>query len=158
MIDRRHPKLSLNRHCALLGISRSMLGYMPQPVSQVNDRLMHVIDRYQLDQPIYGVERMTAHLNGLGPYCVNRKRVRNLMRRMNLWPIYPKPNTSKANKQHRKYPYLLQGLAITKPNQVWVADITYIPMKRGYMYQIAIMDLYSRKVLGSSISNSMSAG
>jgi putative transposase len=155
MIDPKSKELSVNRQCKLLGISRSMLGYKPRPISQMNDRLMHIIDRYHLEQPTYGVLRMTAYLNGLGEYIVCEKRIRRLMRKMNLLPIYPKPNTSLANKEHRKYPYLLRGMKITRTNQVWSTDITYIPMRRGFMYLIAIMDLYSRKILSWSISNSM---
>jgi putative transposase len=139
MIDSTLKDLSVNRQCKLLGISRSMLKYKPRPISQKNDRLMHIIDHYHLKQPTYGVPRMTAYLNSLGEYYVNEKRIRRLMRKMNLLPIYPKPNTSLANKEHRKYPYLLRGLAITNPNQVWASDITYIPMRRGFMYMIAIM-------------------
>jgi putative transposase len=134
-----------------------MLKYKPRPISQKNDRLMHIIDHYHLEQPTYGVPRMTAYLNSLGEYYVNEKRIRRLMRKMNLLPIYPKPNTSLANKEHRKYPYLLRGLAITNPNQVWASDITYIPMRRGFMYMIAIIDVFSRKILSWSISNSMDA-
>jgi len=157
MIDPKHKDLSIHRQCKLLGISRSMLKYKPRPISQMNDRLMHIIDHYHLEQPTYGVPRMTAYLNGLGEYRVNEKRIRRLMRKMNLLPIYPKPNISQASKEHRKYPYLLRGLAITRPNQVWSSDITYIPMRRGFMYLIAIIDVFSRKILSWSISNSMDA-
>jgi len=99
---------------------------------------------------------MTAHLNSLD-HCVNHKRVRRLLRKMGIEAVYQKPNTSLPNKEHTIYPYLLKGLKITRPNHVWATDITYIPMAKGFMYLIAIVDLYSRKVLAWSVSNTMEA-
>jgi putative transposase len=117
---------------------------------------MRLIDEQYLKTPFYGIRKMTMFLSSLG-YKVNRKRVRRLMRLMNLSAIYNRPNTSKAEKFHRKYPYLLKGLTIDRSNQVWAADITYIPMKRGFLYLMAIIDLHSRYVINWSISNSMDA-
>lgn len=116
---------------------------------------MKAIDRKFLECPFYGVERMTDYLRGLG-YHVGVKRVRRLYRLMNLRTIYPKPNLSKAKTTDYKYPYLLKGLKIERPNHVWQADITYIPMFRGFMYMFAIIDVYSRRIVGWSISNTMS--
>jgi putative transposase len=115
---------------------------------------MTELDKQYLKTPFYGIRRMTAHLRSLG-YCVNHKRVQRLMRKMGLEAVYRKPNTSLPNKEHTIYPYLLKGLNITRPNQVWATDITYIPMAKGFMYLIAIVDLYSRKVLTWSVSNTM---
>ena len=117
---------------------------------------MKIIDREFFDKPFYGIRRMTHHLGHLG-FKVNYKRIRRLYRLMDIRVIYPKKNTSKANKEHKTYPYLLRGLKIERVNQVWATDITWIPMKQGFMYLIAIIDLYSRYVLNWSISNSMDA-
>ena len=115
---------------------------------------MTELDKQYLKTPFYGIRRMTAHLRSLG-YSVNHKRVQRLMRKMGLEAVYRKPNTSLPNKEHTIYPYLLKGLKITRPNQVWATDITYIPMAKGFMYLIAIVDLFSRKVLTWSVSNTM---
>jgi putative transposase len=115
---------------------------------------MTELDKQYLKTPFYGIRRMTAHLRSLG-YSVNHKRVQRLMRKMGLEAVYRKPNTSLPNKEHTIYPYLLKGLRITRPNQVWATDITYIPMAKGFMYLIAIVDLFSRKVLTWSVSNTM---
>lgn len=118
---------------------------------------MAAIDRQFIEHPYYGVERMTDYLNMDLGYGVNIKRVRRLYKLMNLRTIYAKPKTTKRNKEHAVYPYLLKGVKIKRPNQVWQTDITYIPMFRGFMYMAAIIDVYSRKVLNWSISNSMTA-
>ncbi len=125
--------------------------------SLLNLKLMEAIDRYFIDHPYYGVERMTDYLNMDLGYCVNVKRVRRLYKLMNLQTIYARPKTTKRNQSHAVYPYLLKSLKIERPNQVWQTDITYIPMFRGFMYMAAIIDVYSRKVLNWSISNSMTA-
>lgn len=117
---------------------------------------MTELDKQYLKTPFYGIRRMTAHLRSLG-HCVNHKRVQRLMRKMGLEAVYRKSNTSFPNKEHTIYPYLLKGLKITRPNQVWATDITYIPMAKGFMYLIAIVDLFSRKVLTWSVSNTMEA-
>ncbi len=115
---------------------------------------MRLIDEQYLKTPVYGSRSMTKHLRRQG-YRVNRKRVQRLMRIMGLEAIYPRPRTSKAHPEHKVYPYLLRKLTIDRPNQVWAADITYIPMARGFMYLVAIIDWYSRKVLSWKVSNTL---
>lgn len=154
MIDKDHPKLSIANQCELISIHRSGLYYKPCDETVLNLELMRVIDREYLRLPFYGVSRMTKHLEGLG-YRVNVKRVRRLYHQMALRAIYPAPKTSKANKDHYKYPYLLSNLVIDHPNQVWASDITYIPMRNGFMYLVAIVDLYSRYVVGWGLSNTL---
>lgn len=157
MIDKEHKTLSISRQCDLLSVCRSSLYYKPaNQETELNLKLMAELDRQYLKTPFYGIRKMTEHLRSLG-YEVNRKRVSRLMRKMGLQTIYRKPNTSQANKEHKVYPYLLKGLKIDKPNQVWATDITYIPMAKGFMYLMAIVDLYSRKVLFWSVSNTMEA-
>lgn len=109
-----------------------------------------------MDTPFYGVRQMTWHLQNEG-HAVNQKRIRRLMRLMRLMPIYQKPNTSKPAKGHKTSPYLLGGLRIDRPNQVWCADITYLPMRKGFLYLVAIMDWFTRKVLAWRISNTLEA-
>lgn len=118
---------------------------------------MKLIDKKYTEKPYMGVPRMTEWLRRDKKYNVNRKRIERLYRQMGIQAIGPKPNTSKPSKEHKVYPYLLRNLEITRPNQVWAGDITYIPMKKGYMYVMAIIDLYSRFVVGWSVSNSMDA-
>lgn len=156
-VVKSHPRLSLKEQCKLLSIHRSGLYYKPKGESPLNLRLMGTIDRYFLDHPYYGVGRMTDYLNLDLGYMVNIKRVRRLYKLMNLHTIYPKPKTTIRDQGHAVYPYLLKGLKIERPNQVWQTDITYIPMFRGFMYMAAIIDVCSRKVLNWSVSNSMSA-
>lgn len=150
-----HPRLSLKNQCELLGVARSLMYYKPRGESALNEQLMKCIDRYFLLHPYYGVERMTDYLNKDLGYLVNEKRVRRLYKIMNLKTIYAKPTTTTRDPEKYIYPYLLRNLAITRPNQVWQTDITYIPMFRGFMYMAAIIDVYSRKIMGWSISNSM---
>ena len=156
MIERHHPKLSVGTQCRLLSISRSSFYYAPQGETAENLSLMRLIDRQFLETPFYGVQQMTWHLRNEG-HAVNVKRIRRLMRLMRLMPIYQKPNTSKPAKGHRTYPYLLGGLRVDRPNQVWCADITYLPMRRGFLYLVAIMDWFTRKVLAWRISNTLEA-
>jgi putative transposase len=156
MVDPKHISLSVNEQCKLLGIHRSGLYYKPVGESPLNLHLMKIIDKEIFDKPFYGVRRMTAHLRIQG-HRVNRKRIERLYRLMNIKVQYPKKNLSKPNKGHKKYPYLLRGLKIDRPNQVWTADITWIPMQRGFMYMFCIIDLHSRYVINWSISNSMDA-
>jgi putative transposase len=155
LISPEDDALSISGQCKLLDLQRSQYYFRPKGESQFNQSIMNVIDRKFLDCPFYGVERMTAYLNKDLGYHVNSKRVRRLYRVMNLRTIYPKKNLSKANAAHYKYPYLLKGLKIDRVGQVWQADITYIPMFRGFMYMFAIIDVYSRKIVGWSISNTM---
>jgi len=154
LIDTRHPSLSIARQCELLGLSRSSYYYEPKGESAINLKYMKLIDKQFLETPFYGVKRMTYYLRNLG-YIVNEKRVRRLMRLMNLQAIYPKPRTSICNLGHEKYPYLLRNVPITYKNQVWSTDITYIGMERGFMYLVAVIDWYSRYVLSWEISNHM---
>jgi putative transposase len=156
LVDRQHPALSVVRQCALLGISRSSVYYRPAEVSQEDLELMRLMDHQYLATPFYGSRRMAVWLTRLG-YRVNRKRVQRLMRIMGLRTIYRRPNTSKPSPEHKVYPYLLQGVEITRPNQVWATDITYIPMARGFLYLVAIMDWYSRYVLAWRLSNTLDA-
>jgi putative transposase len=153
-----HPRLSLTEQCKILSINRSGLYYKTKGESLLNQKLMRAIDRFFLEHPYYGAERMTDYLNMDLGYNVNIKRVRRLYKLMNLQTIYSRPKTTKRNPKHAVYPYLLKGLKIDRPNQVWQTDITYIPMFRGFMYLAAIIDVYSRKVLNWSISNTMTAG
>lgn len=155
LVVKSHPGLSLRRQCEILGISRSMSYYKPRGESPLNEQLMKYIDRYFLLHPYYGVERMTDYLNMDMGFRVNEKRIRRLYRIMNLKTIYARPKTTTRDPEKYIYPYLLRNLQITRPNQVWQTDITYIPMFRGFMYMAAIIDVYSRKILGWSISNSM---
>src|SRR5688572_1748229 len=140
-----HKHLSVVQQCGLLGLGRSSFYYQPVQVNAVDLVLMAAIDRQFLETPYYGSRRMVAVLRRAG-YVVNRKRVRRLMRQMGLHVIWQKPNTSKPNPEHKLYPYLLRDLVIDRPNQVWATDITYIPMSRGFLYLVAIMDWHSRAV------------
>jgi putative transposase len=154
MIEPEHAQLSIRRQCELVGLNRSTFYYIPAPESDLNLHLMRLIDKQYTRTPFYGWPRMTAHLRRQG-YEINHKRVQRLMRKMGLQAIYPKPRTSIAAKGHKVYPYLLRNLAITRPNQVWSADITYIPMLRGFMYLVAVMDWYSRYVVSWQLSNTL---
>ena len=156
MIEPNLPGLSVGKQCALLSISRSSFYYEPKGESEMNLDLMRVIDKQFLETPFYGVRQMTRHLRN-EDHLVNEKRIRRLMRLMGLMPIYQKPNTSKAAKGHKIYPYLLRDLRVERPNQVWCADITYLPMRRGFLYLVAIMDWHTRKVLTWRISNTLEA-
>lgn len=146
--------LSISSQCRLLGISRSSFYYQPKPVKEEDLKLMRLIDEQFLKTPTWGSRSMRSHLRRLG-YKVNRKRVQRLMRIMGLEPIYPKPRTSRPHPDHKVYPYLLRDLTIDRPNQVWSADITYIPMRRGFMYLVAVMDWHSRKILSWRVSNTL---
>ena len=156
MIERTHPRLSVGAQCRLLSISRSSFYFAPKGESAMNLDLMLKVDKQFLETPFYGVRQMTWHLQNEG-HVVNEKRIRRLMRLMRLMPIYQKPNTSKPAKGHKTYPYLLGGLQIDRPNQVWCADITYLPMRKGFLYLVAIMDWFTRKVLAWRISNTLEA-
>lgn len=148
--------MSMNVQCRLLQIHRSGLYYTSSLESEENLELMRLMDEQYLRTPFYGVRRLTAWLKTKG-YTINRKRVKRLMDLMGWQTLYRKPNTSWKNKQHRVYPYLLKGLTIERSNQVWAIDITYIPMKNGFMYLFAIIDLHTRYVVNWSISNTMTA-
>ena len=154
MIERNHKELPIIKQCGLLSISRSSFYHEPKGESADNLKLMAEIDRRFLDTPFYGVQQMTWHLRAKG-WMVNVKRIRRLMRLMGLMPIYQQPRTSIPDKGHKRYPYLLKGMKIGRPNQVWCADITYIPLARGFLYLVAIMDWSSRTVLAWRLSNTM---
>ena len=154
MVAKDHKKLSVVRQCALLKISRSGLYYKRRGMSDYKQELTREIDRVFLEYPFFGVRQMRRYLASIG-YCVSVKRVRRLMRLMGLMPIYQRPKTSVANPEHRRYPYLLRDVAINRSNQVWCADITYIPMRKGFLYLVAIMDWHSRKVLSWRLSITM---
>jgi putative transposase len=154
MIEAVHADLSITAQCRLVSISRSSFYYAPQPESDEKLALMRVIDAAFLEMPWYGSRQMVRHMRRIGQN-VGRRRVRRLMTNMGLSPIYQRPRTSDPHPQHRIYPYLLRHLLIEKPNQVWCADITYIPMPRGFLYLVAIMDWATRKVLAWRLSNTM---
>ncbi|MEZ5800054.1 MAG: IS3 family transposase [Nitratireductor sp.] len=156
MIDPDHKRLSIRRQCELVSISRASFYRQPAGETPKNLELMRVIDEAFMEMPWYGSRQMARHLRRQG-WCAGRKRVRRLMRRIGLSPIYQAPKTSEPHPQHRIYPYLLRHLAIGRPNQVWCADVTYIPMRRGFLYLVAIMDWFSRKVLAWRLSNTMDA-
>ena len=133
-----------------------VLYYSRKGETEQNLGLMRQIDEQFLETPFFGVRQMTWHLRNDG-HLVNEKRIRRLMRLMGLMPIYQKPNTSRPAKGHKTYPYLLRGLRVDRPNQVWCSDITYLPMRRGFLYLVAIMDWHTRKVLAWRISNTLEA-
>ena len=153
---RHHPELSLSRQCDILAISRSSFYYTPKGESPENLTLMRRIDELFLKYPFYGSRQMVRQLCR-EDVCVGRHRVRRLMRLMGLEAIYQAPRTSDPHPHHRIYPYLLRKLKITRPNHVWCADITYIPVQRGFLYLVAIMDWATRKVLAWRLSNTMDA-
>ena len=154
MIEPDHKHLTLAVQCRLLSISRSGFYYQPKGETPLNLKLMRLIDEQFLKTPFYGSRQMARYLSREG-YCVGRHRVRRLMRLMGIEAIYQKPRTSLSHPAHKKYPYLLKDMEITRPNQVWCADITYIPMQTGFMYLVAVMDWWSRHVLAWEISNTM---
>lgn len=154
LIESEHPRLSIVWQCALVSISRSSY-YGPGTGEMAeNLALMRVIDEQFLDTPWYGSRQMMRHLRRLG-YAVNRKRVRRLMGRMGLQAVYQKPKTTAPHPKHKIWPYLLRDMVIDRPNQVWCTDITYIPMRRGFLYLVAVMDWVSRRVLAWRLSNTM---
>jgi len=157
LVDRADPHLSIVEQCRLLKVARSTLYYRAASVSTDDLAVMRRIDELYLAAPFYGSRRMVAVLRRDG-WPVNRKRVRRLMRVMGLEAIYQKPNTSRGHPEHKVYPYLLRGLVVDRPNQVWCADITYIPMARGFVYLVAVMDWFSRRVLAWRVSIGMETG
>ena len=154
MIEPRHPSLPVKRQCALIGISRSSWYGPASSETPLNLALMKLIDAQFMETPFYGSRQMARHLRNQG-YCVSRKRVRRLMAKMGLRAVYQMPRTTVPHPEHLKYPYLLRNLVIDRPNQVWCADITYIPMQRGFLYLVAIMDWATRRVLAWRLSNTM---
>lgn len=157
MITRDHPELSLSRQCELVAISRSSLYYAPLGESAENLALMRRIDELFLKYPFYGSRQMVRHLRRDG-VIAGRHRVRRLMRLMGLEAIYRAPRTSTPHPGHRVYPYLLRDVVVSRPDQVWCADISYIPVRRGFLYLVAVMDWATRHVLAWRLSNTMDAG
>lgn len=154
MIEPNHPQLSVRRQCELLGLNRSTRYYEPTGESAENLYLMRLLDEQYLHTPFYGWPRMTAYLRRKG-HAVNHKRVQRLMQKMGLQAIYPKPKTSRASQERKRYPYLLRDLPIDRPNLVWSADITYVPLRQGFMYLVAVIDWHSRYVLTWQLSNTL---
>ena len=150
----RESELPITLQCQLLKLNRSTVYYQPEPVSEEDLKLMRRIDEMHLKRPFYGSRRIRDWLWEEG-HDINRKRVQRLMRQMGITAIYPKAKTSKPGKGHNIYPYLLRNLVIDRPNQVWAADISYVPMAKGFVYLVAIMDWYSRRVLSWRLSNTM---
>lgn len=153
---KKETTISINRQCCLLGIHRSGLYYQPCPESEENLQLLRLMDEQYLKTPFYGCRKLTHWLIAKG-YIINRKRVKRLMNLMGWQTLYRKPRTSWKNKEHKVYPYLLKDIRVTARNQVWATDITYIPMKYGFMYLCAVIDLHTRYVVNWSISNTMDA-
>ena len=147
---------SVRRQCELLGLNRSSVYYVPAEPDAEELELMRRIDEIHLESPFYGSRSIARELRKKG-YPANRKRVQRLMRLLGLESVAPKPNTSKPNEEHPVYPYLLRGVTVDRPNQVWAVDITYIPLSRGFAYLVAIMDWHSRRVLSWRLSNTLDA-
>lgn len=156
MVDLQHPKLPIVQQCRLLNVARSTVYYRPAPASEADLTLMRLIDEQYLRTPYYGTRRMVEWLRRQGR-IINRKRVQRLMRLMGIEAIYPKPNTSKKHPENKIYPYLLRDLKVDRVNQVWCTDITYIPMAKGFLYLVVIMDWVSRSALSWRLSNTMDA-
>ena len=156
MIEPKHGRLPVGRQCQLVGISRSTFYGPGRGESALNLALMKLIDAQFLETPWYGSRQMARHLRRQG-HVVGRKRVRRLMARMGLRAVYQTPRTTVPHPEHKTWPYLLRNLVIDRPNQVWCADISYIPMRRGFLYLVAIMDWASRRVLAWRLSNTMEA-
>ena len=164
MIDLVNEPLSIAKQCELLGLSRSTYYYQPIPASDADLRLMRAIDELHLEHPYYGYRRITVNLNDSlnniendDILPINTKKVRRLMRLLDICTIYPKENLSKRNKEHKIYPYLLRNVPITKGKKVFSTDITYVPMAKGFMYLVAVIDWYSRFILSWRLSNTLTA-
>jgi putative transposase len=156
MIERDHDKLSIRQQCQLLGLHRRNVYYQPRPDPAEDLELMRLIDEEYTRHPFYGSRQLTRWLKGKDRN-VNRKRVQRLMRLMGLVALAPGPSTSRPHPAHKVYPYLLRGVEVTRANQVWAADITYLPMAHGFCYLVAIIDWYSRTVLAWRLSNTLDA-
>jgi len=156
IVKEEAESLSVRQQCELLGLNRSTLYYAPVPVSEYDLKLMNAIDQAFTDRPCLGVGQMTDRMRDAG-FAVGPKRIRRLMRQMGLFPIFPTKNTSKRNHEHKVFPYLLRNMEITRVNQVWSMDITYIRLGRGFAYLTAIMDWHSRYVIAWRLSNTLTA-
>ena len=157
-IEPGHKKITIYRQCELLSLNRSSLYYKSKGQSEYNEQLMKLIDEQFIETPFYGIDKMTKWLH-LKKHYVNHKRVRRLMRQMGLEAVYPhrKRYLSIPDKQHKIYPYLLRGVEVNRPDQIWSADLTYIRMYRGWLYLVAVMDWYSRYVLSWEVSVTLEA-
>ena len=156
MIEPAHPRLSIVRQCQLVSISRSAYYGPARGESPLNLALMRLIDEQFLESPWYGSRQMARHLRRQG-HVVGRKRVRRLMAKMGLAAVYQRPRTTVPHPEHKVWPYLLRNMTIDRPDQAWCADITYIPMRRGFLYLVAVMDWATRKVLSWRLSNTIDA-
>ena len=154
LVTKDDPNLSVSKQCKLLGLNRSSVYYKEKQSTEFEIQVKHAIDEMHTDHPAWGTRRIATTLVTKG-YLVGRKLVRRYMQEMRIYAIYPKPNLSIPNKQHKVYPYLLRNLPITKPNQVWSIDITYIPMGRSFMYLTAIIDWHSRYIVGYELSDTL---
>jgi putative transposase len=154
LLDYNEKDFSLRRQCEVLNLNRSSIYYQPRPENPYHVELMNLIDEKYTDMPYYGVPRMTEHLRQSG-HVTGPKLVRRLMRQMGLEAIYPKPKMSKRHPEHKIYPYLLKDVKIKRPNHVWSTDITYIRLRNGFAYLVAIIDWFSRCVLSWRLSNSL---
>lgn len=155
LIDADDGSMSISRQCELLSVCRSSYYYAPAPESPLNLKLMRLLDELHLERPFAG-SRMLTGLLGKRGYAVNRKRIQRLMRLMNLEAHYPRKNTSKPHPEHQVFPYLLRGVEIVRPNHVWSCDITYLPLRGGFLYLMAVIDWFSRAVLAWELSSSLS--
>ena len=155
LIEPEHDEISIQRQCELIGLVRSMWYYEPKPESPENLRLMRLLDEKYMERPYFGVLRMTEWLKKKLKEKINPKHVRRLLRKMGLMALFPKRNLSKPVPGHKIYPYLLRGLEILRPNHVWSTDITYIRLKQGFVYLVAVIDWHSRYVLSWGISVTM---
>jgi putative transposase len=158
LAEKQHPKISMTRQCELLSVARSTADYEPVAESEENLRIKRLLDELYMIDPCLGTRRLKTILKREYGLVVNRKRLQRLRREMGIEAIYCKPRTSIPDDGHRKYPYLLRNLAVLRPDQVWCTDITYVPMPGGHAYLCAVMDWYSRKVLGWAVSNTMETG
>lgn len=155
MVDASEPQLSVRLQCKLLGVNRNRLS-APLPKRDAEDlELMRLLDELHMQEPTFGTRGLRRMLKRMHGKKVGRQRIRRLMKVMGLSAIYQAPRTSQPGKGHKIYPYLLKNMAVTRPNQVWCADITYIPMPRGFCYVVAVMDWYSRTVLGWAVSTTL---
>ena len=156
-VELGHERIRVVRQCELLGLGRSSYYYQPRGESAENLTLLRLLDEQYTRTPFYGVRRMTAVLRDAG-YAVNPKRVRRLLRTLGLETLYPRPSTSAANPKHRVYPYLLRGVPVERVDQVWSTDITYIRLRAGFVYLVAVLDWFSRYVLSWRLSNTLEVG
>jgi putative transposase len=153
-VEPTHPEIPMARQCELLDLSRSTFYYLPTPDERLNQELMRRLDEEYTKHPFFGSRKLTVRLRKAG-FAVNRKRIQGLMRRMGLEAIYRKPRLSLPDRQHKRYPYLLKGMTVDRPDAAWCADITYIRLAHGFVYLVAILDWHSRYVLAWLLSTTL---